>query len=484
MPERPDKGTVPGMSMAKEIAELRAENAALRAENAALRQENAELRALVVSQQGRIQDLEERLGKNARNSSKPPSSDGPDQKLPPNRQRSKLARGGQVGHQGHGRALVPIEEVDTLVPCMPRTCGCCGEALEGMDPTPERHQQVDIPEPKVLVTEYQIHRLTCSRCGQVTAGELPAGVSRSRFGPRTHGMVVLLTGQWLLSKRMVALLLSQAFGLELSPGTISAMERRMAEAHEHVKAAPVVHADETSWRESKSRAWLWVATTALVAVFMIHRRRNAKAAQVLLGEDFAGVLCTNRYGAYHWVDRRGLCWSHLLRDFQAIAERYGSEWHGRRMVLAGGRVLAAWAAWADGHIDRAEMLARIQPEREQIQRMLLLGSTARFASAKTRRACRELLGWETAMWLFLDEPDLAPTNNLSERRLRRPVLWRSGSFGSDSPAGSRFVERILTTVATLSAQQRNALDFLRTAHVNHVAGLPAPSLLPLQANPA
>ncbi|MBK8540238.1 MAG: IS66 family transposase zinc-finger binding domain-containing protein [Ardenticatenia bacterium] len=97
------------------------------------------------------------------------------------------------------------------MPCMPGTCGCCGETLEGMDPTPERHQQVDIPEPKVLVTEYQIHRLTCSRCGQVTAGELPAGVSRSRFGPRTHGMVVLLTGQWLLSKRMAALLLEPGF---------------------------------------------------------------------------------------------------------------------------------------------------------------------------------------------------------------------------------------------------------------------------------
>lgn len=152
--------------------------------------------------------------------------------------------------------------------------------------------------------------------------------------------------------------------------------------------------------------------------------------------------------------------------------------------MAGGRVLAAWAAWADGHIDRAVMLDRIRPEREQIQRMLPLGSTAHFASAKIRRACRKLLGWEAAMWLFLDEPDLAPTNNLSERRLRRPVLWRGGSFSSDRPAGSRFVERILTTVATLSAQKRNALDFLMTAHVNHVAGSPVPSLLPSPAHPA
>lgn len=184
------------------------------------------------------------------------------------------------------------------------------------------------------------------------------------------------------------------------------------------------------------------------------------------------------------MDRRGLCWSHLLRDFQAIADRYGSEWHGRRLVLAGQRVLAAWADWHDGQIDRADMLMRIQPERAQIQRLLRLGSTARWASAKTHRACRDLLAWEAAMWLFLEEPDLAPTNNLSERRLRRPVFWRGVSFGSDSPTGSRFVERILTTVATLSAQRRNVLDFLMTAHVNHVAGLPAPSLLPPHADPA
>lgn len=88
------------------------------------------------------------------------------------------------------------------------------------------------------------------------------------------------------------------------------------------------------------------------------------------------------------------------------------------------------------------------------------------------------------MWLFLDEPDLAPTNNLSERRLRHPVLWRNGSFGTDSPTGSRFVERILTTVATLTSQDPAALDYLILAHVSHAAGRSVPSLLPAQADPA
>lgn len=464
----------------------------LASEVAELRRENAELRALVVELQERNRELEERICRNSRNSSKPPSSDGPEVAAPPKRRKSKRRRGGQVGHQGHTRSLVPEDQVDVFVPCVPERCTCCGEPLPGLDPSPERHQQVDIPEPRVIVTEYQIHHLSCPHCGQVTAGQLPAGVTTSRFGPRSHALVTLLTGKWLLSKRMAAALMSLVFGLDLSPSTVSAMERRMAEAlavpvavaHAHVKQADVAHADETSWREAKNRAWLWVAATSLVIVFLIQRRRNAEAAQVLLGEDFAGVLCTDRHGAYHWVDRRGLCWAHLLRDFQAIAERYGSEWHGTRLVLAGLRVMATWSDWHDGRIDRETMLARIEPDRVHIQRLLLQGSTARWASKKTHRACRELLGWEEAMWRFLDEPDLPPTNNLAERCLRRPVLWRKGSFGTDSADGSRFVERILTVVATLTAQDRDVFDYLVHAHVDHAAGRPVSSLLPAQALPA
>ncbi len=458
------------------------------AENAQLRRENVELQALVVELRERIRELEERLKQNSSNSSKPPSSDGPEVDRPPKRRKNRRPRGGQKGHQGHTRPLVPVDQVDELIPCVPECCACCGEALIGTDPNPERHQQVDIPEPKVIVREYQIHRLQCQQCGQVTAGELPEGVTRSRFGPRAHALVSLLTGKWLISKRMTAALLSLIFGLDLSPSTISAMERRMAEAleipvaeaHEAVKKAGVVHADETSWREAKNRAWLWVAATSLVIVFLIQRRRNAEAARVLLGEDFAGQLCTDRYGAYHWVERRGLCWAHLLRDFQAIADRYGSEWHGTRLVLAGQRVVATWNDWNEGQIDRETMLARIEPDRVRIQRLLQQGSTARWASKKTHKACKSLLTWEAAMWRFLDEPDLPPTNNLAERCLRRPVLWRKGSFGTDSPLGSRFVERILSVDATLAAQNRNPFDYLVHAHVDHAAGRPVASLLPVQ----
>jgi transposase len=169
-----------------------------------------------------------------------------------------------------------------------------------------------------------------------------------------------------------------------------------------------------------------------------------------------------------------------MREPQAIAERYGSEWHGRRLVLAGGRVLDHWRDWHDGQIDRATMLCRVAPERSTIQRLLPQGGTARWAPKKTHGMCRQLLVHEEAMWRFLDEPGLPPTNNLAERALRRPVIWRKGSSSTDSAAGSRFVERILTIITTLKAQNRDPFVFLVEAHLAHTAGRPAPSLLPTQ----
>ena len=151
--------------------------------------------------------------------------------------------------------MVPLDQVDELIPCMPERCTCCGKALTGSDPNPERHQQVDIPEPRVIVREYQIHRLQCQRCGRVTAGVLPAGVTRSRFGPRAHALVTLLTGNWLLSKRQAASLTGLVFGLDLSPGTVSAIERRMAET----VAAPV--ATTMIPRPDRQRHRPWSTTT-------------------------------------------------------------------------------------------------------------------------------------------------------------------------------------------------------------------------------
>ena len=440
---------------------------------------NAEIRRL----EAKIRQLEERLSRNSSNSSQPPSADGPE--VVRQKRRRKRKRGGRRGHKGCSRTLAPADQVDAIVECKPDRCCACAHPLSGDDPSPWRHQISEIPEPRIEITEYRRHRLSCPSCGRVTTGGLPEGVSHSSFGPRLHALTSLMTGRFLLSKRDVVTLYDVVYGLKLSASSVIAMERRMTEALakpvqealEWVRSAPVVHPDETSWRQAKERAWLWTAATKEVAVFNIHRRRSQEAAKVLLGEDFSGAACTDRFGAYNWIERRGYCWAHLKRDFQAMAERFGSEWYGCRLVASARRVLAAWRMHREGEIGRRERDERLADERRRIHR-LLVAAKERAPAAKTQRECAELLKTEERMWTFVDIDAMDPTNNLAERNVRRGVLWRKKSFGTDSEAGSRFVAHILTVVTTMNLQQRPIFEFLVQAREAAVRSLQPPSLCP------
>jgi len=448
-----------------------------------------ELIALVLSQAARIAALEERLGQNSRNSSKPPSSDGPGtagEKRGRGRPR-KVRRGGQPGHVGHSRSLLPMEQVDRVVPCREDACERCNTLLLGDDPRPVRYQVHEIPPQRLEVVEYQVHRLRCLVCGHVTSGKPPPGVTSSRFGPRVHALVALLTGQLLLSKREVVEYFRMLYGDGPSAGTVSAIERRMsamlrapvlAVIHA-VRAAKVVYADETKWRQDRKSVWLWEAGAAVGLVFFrIQLGRGRLEAKRLLGKNFRGLAVVDMLGAYNWITLRQLCWAHVLRIFRAVAERKGSRWHGRRLELAGYRVLADWRAWRNGTIAREEMVRRINVHRATIRELLQKVADAGL-SERSRRQCAWLLRREHHLWTFLDHEDVEPTNNLAERRVRRGVLMRKKSFGTDSVHGSRFVERILTATGCLREQQRDVLAFLADSYVAHLAGQPLPSLLPL-----
>jgi transposase len=136
-----------------------------------------EMRATIERQAARIEELERQVNRNSRNSHKPPSSDGPGTfrrgQLPARDKGRK--RGGQTGHEGHCRGLLPSEEVDELVEVCPSNCEHCGAGLVGSDPTPERQQKVEIPLIRPHVTEYRLHALRCEGCGQVTCGRLSEG---------------------------------------------------------------------------------------------------------------------------------------------------------------------------------------------------------------------------------------------------------------------------------------------------------------------
>src|SRR6267378_3236624 len=144
----------------------------------------AALEAEVGELKGEIRDLKEHLGQNSQNSSRPPSSDGPQVKRKPPRAPSGRKRGAQPGHPVHQRALLPVEQVQEVIVRKPPQCRRCGEALPGIDPEPLRHQVLEVPPASLQVTEYQLHRLVCVRCGLTTCGTLPPGVPPVCYGAR------------------------------------------------------------------------------------------------------------------------------------------------------------------------------------------------------------------------------------------------------------------------------------------------------------
>jgi transposase len=446
------------------------------------------LEARVAALEATVQQLLERLQQDSHNSSRPPSSDPPHALRPrPRRGSSGRKRGGQPGHRGQTRTLMPIEDVDTVVPVKPQHCHRCHHPLQGDDPQPYRHQVTELPPIKPVVTEYQLHRLLCPACGMPTRADLPRGVPPGGFGPRVQAIVALCTGAYRLSKRTTQEVMADLFGLPMSLGTIPHLEQAtvqavaepVAEAHTYIRTQPVAHLDETGWREGRTRAWLWVAVTAGVTVFVVRLSRGAKVAQALLGERFCGILVTDRWSAYTWYPTRWrqVCWAHLLRDFEAMIERGGrSQEVGEGLREQTWQMFHAWHRVRDGSLTHAQFRVAMRPIRRAVARLLKAGQTC--GVAKTEGVCREVLKVYDALWTFVRVEGVEPTNNAAERAIRPGVLWRKGSFGTQSAQGSQFVEAMMTMVATLKQQHRNVLAYLTDACQAAYSGMPAPSLLP------
>lgn len=438
------------------------------------------------SLQRRVADLEARLNLNSTNSSRPPSSDPPSVKRAPPAKPSGKRRGGQPGHRRHQRALVPPDQVQHVVDHVPESCRQCGGPLGGDDPEPHRHQVAEVPPFRPVVTEHRLHRRNCPRCGVATRAELPAGVPRGGFGPRLRAVLALLAGGYRLGKRPIRQLVADLLGLSISTGMIAKLERQcaadlaapVAELADAIPDAPVVGIDETSWREAGKKCWLWVTVTAFATVFTIAKTRSGKVARALLGTKPGQVVISDRFPGYEWiVDGRQLCWSHLRRDFQAMIDRKnGGSATGERLLERSDRLFHHWHRVRDGTLDRAGLASRAGRLRRQINQALEDGAAG--SCATTAATCRELLRLERFLWTFVATEGVEPTNNRAEREHRHAVLLRKISGGTDSEAGSRFVERLLTVRATCRHRGIGLLDYLTSCFEAGLRGEKPPSLMP------
>jgi transposase len=450
-----------------------------------------ELQAQVIELRAEVRDLKAKLNTHSGNSSLPPSANPPSAPKFPPKPPTGRKPGGQPGHKGHSRVRMPAERVNEVVRYIPATCQRCKAPLPNEaginDPPPVWHQVAELPAVAAVVTEHQGHGRQCACCGHVTWAKIPDEVRLHGFGPKLAAAVVFLSSRCHGSKRIVAETVQTLFGVPISLGSISNLEAEAAivlapahaQAEQAVRAAPVKNADETGWSIAGKLCWLWMATTNLAACFKICAGRGAANFRELLGEDIAGIICTDRWHAYNFLDlaNRQLCWAHLKRDFQKWLDRGGEGLSiGQSGLDAVKRIFELWRDFRQGMIDRPGLQEAMKPVCAELLRALEAGNDC--ADKKVRRFCQNILTVYPALWTFARIDGVEPTNNHAERTLRLAVIWRKISFGSHSQGGCRFAERILTVVQTLRLQNRNVMNYLEQAFAANRTGQPIPSLLP------
>ena len=460
---------------------LKAENETVKAENESLRVENEALKVRIA-----------RLEKNSSTSSKPPSSD---LVKPKSEQRQPGVRkaGGQRGHPGVKRALLPPEAMNVLRVLPLKACPDCGHGVHPAPEAPARvHQQFELPKRPLRSTQYTRPGFYCPDCARTVSAALPEGVREDELcGPRLQALIAGMKGRLGASYSQLEQFSREVLGLSLSRSTLCALVRRSSEGlresveevHAAVRTLPSVHVDETRWKNSGHPRWVWAACNESLCFFMVQKTRSAVELRALLGDAFAGAIHSDFYCIYvgYPSEKKQFCLAHLMRDVKfltTLPPGATRDWGDR--VLADFRPLwGAWHARDEGPPDLA--LEALKTARSALKQRLDGDLPPRGAGLTLRDRMQR--HWDS-LFRFIEDPDLySPTNNAAERAIRSLVLLRSPTQGSRSEWGDLWIARSQTVFETCRLQHRNAWTFLTDAIVAARHGLPAPSLLPTASPP-
>ena len=450
----------------------------------------AALQTYLQELQTQVAQLTQQLNQNSQNSSQPPSADSPF-KRPPKKPRESIPkpRGGQVGHTRHLRELVPVEQVDEVIEFYPQDCGHCHAPLHSDDQVgePLRHQVWELPVVKASVKEYQFYTCECKHCLQLTKSEKnwPQAVPTGQFGPKLVATLGVLHGQYQLSMRQTQELAFDLWQLPLSLGAVAdschkvsvALEPSYQDIESSVQTHPTNHVDETGWKREGKLRWLWVATNPAASLFKVTNSRCGKSLQSLIGEDYKGIVHSDRHKPYLKLEesRHQLCWAHLIRNLRGLSQRASpaKEW-AESCLLESEKLFKVWHRFKGEEVSRTELIELVEPIRAKFKSQLQAGTTV--GDGKVKAFSREVLRLEERLYIFVKEPGVEPTNNAAEQALRCGVIWRKKCFGSQSDWGEGFVARVLSVRATSQKQGLNFLNYLSQCLEAHWFKTTAPAL--------
>jgi transposase len=441
----------------------------------------------------RVEELERKIAlltRDSSNSSKPPSSDGPagKPKARPRVKSRKRKPGGQPGHKGSNRDLIPLENVDRFFPVFPETCDHCGADLdiEMLTGKHWRRQVFDIPKPKKEVTEYRLECIRCS-CGTENWAKVPEE-AQSGFGPRLTAFLAHLTALHRVTRRGCQEIVHTIFGIDICLGSVCKLHQEVseslavahAEARRDLSEQPALNVDETGWKTRGQRRWLWVFVAPAVAFFHVAASRGSKVLKEVLGDVYKGVLCSDMYSAYiaYHHGARQFCWAHIIRGIKGIkhacrgpdAVKF-SKW----ILSETGRMFGLWHEFKAGNLDRRTLVRKSSPIRSRMGRCLRLYCAS--SDRDVRKAAKSLLKHWDGLFTFLEHEGVGPTNNSAETGLRPAVQWRKICFGNQSDDGELLTARLMTAERSCVLQNRNPFQFLVDSVTAYRRKIQGPSLL-------
>jgi transposase len=500
-----DAGQGSRESSGRELERLRRQNQDLRQQNQEFQRKIADAEKQHAEDQKKIADLERQLTayqKDSTNSSKPPSTDGgtgtKQKQRYPKREKSRRKPGGQKGHPGKHRPLVPLEQVKKVVAVEVKACRHCGSALPAPgDPgyqtegEVQRHQVVDVPPIRPEVTQYQRPRVVCPCCHKGTRAPLPPEAQKD-FAPGLAALVAYWTVTCRMPRSVVRTLLETVLGIPISLGSVQHLWEEAGEAvkapcqelEEQLPKQALLNIDGSGWWNNAERRVIVVLVAAQFVCYRIVASHNWETVLSWLGAAFAGVLCSDRGSEYRKYRRLhpGLiqyCWAHLKRNIQGVLDFATTE-KGRQFcrdaLAVQVRLFRLWHAFRRQVIDRPQLIEKsIHLEKKLFA---LAERQLDNPENEVRNLARALFENFEHLFTFIYRAGVEPTNNAAERALRIAVQWRKIMFGNRSARGEVTVARLLTVSQTCLLQERSALDYLAQAIACHRRGEPVPSLLP------
>ncbi len=448
------------MNSTKEIRDLEEENERLKQENKLLKEEKDKIleeKDKILEQKKQLEkEFEEFKAKHTITVENLQKA----LKIKPDKKTTGKSVGAQDGHKGYSRHIP--ERIDFIKPLIPFRCPDCNSKLEGETQDIRERYVTDIELiSKTHTTKFEIHRKYCKNCKKLVESPVPNTLPRAKYGLNIMLLVMYLHTGLRMPGNKVSEYFMNLYSLKIGEGEIAMILTQLKRAYQGyydmleniMRTARIKHTDSTSWRINGKSYYAWVFVTAGVVLYKICKRNNANAPLKVFGRTQKGmILVVDRFSACLALAKKAgfllqLCWSHILQDSKELARGFGKE---GKFVHKELKRIFAMAKDLD-HKGKQEHV-------EQLQAEIFMLTQKKYKSSTIRKFVHNLYFRDREnLFRFVTNPDVDPTNNISERELRALVLIRKISNGSRSIKGAEITQTLLSVIQTMRMKKENIL---------------------------